>query len=262
MIDVKKTITSSIKYYLMKLMKLGDNNLKVFKKIIYLIILDDIYEWSAYLDKPQPMMKKLKEMRINFIISNPEFIIEKNLLAFKNAFGETYVIKNLQPYVNVNTPQNNDTYKRIWDMPSNDLTIINESINPELKSEQSWVIDPNCNIKIVYYQNINDPDQGKTLNGEPNNINIANLTTCEKMDVYINRETNEVYILDTDGRWKLISNQGLTADQVKDIINNNRQGIIKQISEFNLTYALTDPNGSTDSASVSIATDKDMEDLL
>ena len=40
-------------------------------------------------------MKKLKEMRINFIISNPEFIIEKNLLAFKNAFGETYVIKNL-----------------------------------------------------------------------------------------------------------------------------------------------------------------------
>ena len=82
------------------------------------------------------------------------------------------------------------------------------------------------------------------------------------MDVYINRETNEVYILDTDGRWKLISNQGLTADQVKDIINNNRQGIIKQISESNLTYALTDPNGSTDSASVSIATDKDMEDLL
>ena len=82
------------------------------------------------------------------------------------------------------------------------------------------------------------------------------------MDVYINRETNEVYILDTDGRWKLISNQGLTADQVKDIINNNRQGIIKQISESNLTYALTDPNGSIDSASVSIATDKDMEDLL
>ena len=38
MIDVKKTITSSIKHYLMKLMKLGDNNLKVFKKIIYLII--------------------------------------------------------------------------------------------------------------------------------------------------------------------------------------------------------------------------------
>ena len=34
MIDVKKTITSSIKYYLMKLMKLGDNNLKVFKIII------------------------------------------------------------------------------------------------------------------------------------------------------------------------------------------------------------------------------------
>ena len=82
------------------------------------------------------------------------------------------------------------------------------------------------------------------------------------MDVYINRETNEVYILDTDCRWKLISNQGLTADQVKDIINNNRQGIIKQISESNLTYTLTDPNGSTDSASVSIATDKDMEDLL
>ena len=82
------------------------------------------------------------------------------------------------------------------------------------------------------------------------------------MDVYINRETNEVYILDTDCRWKLISNQGLTADQVKDIINNNRQGIIKQISESNLTYALTDPNGSIDSASVSIATDKDMEDLL
>jgi len=52
MIDVKMTILETIKDKIKKLRLLGQNNPKVFKKILSLIILDDLCEWSDYLDVP------------------------------------------------------------------------------------------------------------------------------------------------------------------------------------------------------------------
>jgi hypothetical protein len=52
MIDVKMTILETIKDKMKRLRFLGDNNPKTFKKILSLIVLDDLYDWSNYLDAP------------------------------------------------------------------------------------------------------------------------------------------------------------------------------------------------------------------
>jgi hypothetical protein len=49
MINVKNTIYSTIKDRVDKLRFLAVNDSKAFKKILYLIIMDDVYDWSNYL---------------------------------------------------------------------------------------------------------------------------------------------------------------------------------------------------------------------
>jgi len=51
MIDVKETILETIKDKIHKMRFLGQYDTKTFKHILYLIILDDIYDWSDYLDE-------------------------------------------------------------------------------------------------------------------------------------------------------------------------------------------------------------------
>lgn len=101
MIDIKKTILETIKNKIKKLRFLGKNDTKGFKKILSLIILDDLFEWSNYLDAPQSIQKKLQDMRNKYILCQRDFIIK---------YGEPSTA-----YVNVNTPQTNDTWKRVWD---------------------------------------------------------------------------------------------------------------------------------------------------
>jgi len=55
MIDVKRTIFRNLKKGMDKLRLLANNDTKLFKKILFLIVLDDMYDWSDYLDAPQPI---------------------------------------------------------------------------------------------------------------------------------------------------------------------------------------------------------------
>lgn len=103
MIDVKRTIFGNLKKGIDKLRLLGNNNTKLFKKILFLIVLDDIYDWSAYMDSSQHIQKRLQELRINFIMCNRDL----DICRFPPG----------REYVNVNTPQTNDTWKRVWDDP-------------------------------------------------------------------------------------------------------------------------------------------------
>ena len=148
MIDVKKTITSSIKDRIDKLRKLGENNINAFKKILYLIVLDDVYDWSGYLDAPQKVQRQLKEARIQFILNNPELIMEREQEVYENALGESIIIKHRQPYVNVNTPQTNDTWKRVWDNLGGSGNILDVDI-PQITPTPptSWELDPSCKIE-------------------------------------------------------------------------------------------------------------------
>ena len=62
MINVKFTIIESIKDRIKKLRFLAQNNYNIFKKILYLIILDDLYDWSSYLDDSLLIQEKLKSL--------------------------------------------------------------------------------------------------------------------------------------------------------------------------------------------------------
>lgn len=77
MIDVNKTITTTLKTRLDEVRYLARNNDKEFKKLLYLIVIDDIYKWSEYVNESQSIQKQLKELRMQYILRNCEFNLQK-----------------------------------------------------------------------------------------------------------------------------------------------------------------------------------------
>lgn len=261
MIDVKKTITSTIKDKIDQLRKLAINDTKAFKKVLYLIILDDLLDWSSYLDAPETLQMELKKARVDFILANTEFVIERFDETYTDPAGNPIVIKPLQPYVNVNTPQTTDTWKRVWDAPA-DTTFVTTTIEPTVK-DTPWDLDINCQPELVYYQNTRDAESGKTISGPPNNIDKSQLTICEKMNVYVNRETGEVYIINNESdQWELISGgEGeMTEARVKEIIRDNRQGVVNSLKDNVITHELTED--AADKADMPVTDKSELEDLL
>ena len=112
MINVKKTIYNNLNRGMDRLRLLADNNTKLFKKILSLIVLDDVYDWSEYLDDKQAIQKKLRELRTNFILCN------QDLEVCRMPVG--------REYVNVNTPQSDDTWNRVWD--NKDVVTVGEEL--------------------------------------------------------------------------------------------------------------------------------------
>lgn len=77
MIDVNKTITTTLKTRLDEVRFLARNNDKEFKKLLYLIIIDYIYNWAVYVNEPQSIQKQLKELRMQYILRNCELNLQK-----------------------------------------------------------------------------------------------------------------------------------------------------------------------------------------
>lgn len=245
MIDVKATIFKAINTSFNKLRLLGNNNPKLFKKILFLIALDDIYDWSDYLDENQSVQKRLQELRTNFILCNPELEICR--LPFD------------QHYVNVNTPQTNYTWKRVWDAP--DVIFIDsaeEIIDPHAGE---WTPDPTCKITIVYFGE-NDEIKADPITGQPV-VNLDNLTVCEKMNLYINRETGTLWYLDTNGSWQQIQDQGMTPETVIELIRTHRGKINRTWNDEDATLDLSIVNDEEEAnASVELLTESDLEDIV
>lgn len=101
MIDANKTIYASLIDKIQRLRYQAQDSPKDFKSILRAIILTDILEWSAGLDLPQSLQDKLKQKQIDLFLCDP---------AFKVQYADTSTA-----YVNVNTPQTNSTWKRVWD---------------------------------------------------------------------------------------------------------------------------------------------------
>lgn len=104
MIDVNKTIYTSLIDKIQRLRYQAQDNPQDFKSILRLIILTDILEWSEGLDLPQSLQEKLLQKQIDMILCSPVFKIQ---------YSDTSTA-----YVNVNTVQNNSTWKRVWDSPN------------------------------------------------------------------------------------------------------------------------------------------------
>lgn len=110
MIDVNKTIYVSLIDKVQRLRYQAQDNPQDFKAILKAIILTDILEWSDGLDLPQSLQEKLKQKQLDLFLRDPAFKLQH--------------ISTNEAYVNVNTPQTNSTWKRVWD--SLNVTQINQ----------------------------------------------------------------------------------------------------------------------------------------
>ena len=189
MIDIKNTIFQTIKDKINKMRFLGENNPKKLKTLLYLIVLDDIYDWGSYLGEEQLILDKLKDLRNGLVLCNPDFKIQR-------------IIDD--GYYSTNTPQTSASYLRLWDQAN--TIIVKDPIIPGEHSEDPTPFTPDntCEIKSVFFGGVYD-EYKATKYGWPD-IKLSSLTTCEKMDMYINRDTGVAYYIDnTTGKWKPIT---------------------------------------------------------
>lgn len=100
MINTRFSIFKSLMRKLKGLTKYGKTDPSGFKTILYGIILNDMKEWSEYI--PDGNSEKLVKILNEYILNHKDFQIER-------------FIDNPELYKNVNTPQDNTTWRRIWD---------------------------------------------------------------------------------------------------------------------------------------------------
>ena len=245
MINVKATIYSTLKTAFNNMRFLGQNDPKLLKKIMFLIVLDDIYDWSDYLDEHQSIQKKLQDMRTQFILCNPEFEI------CRFPFDKHYV--------NANTPQTNNTWKRIWDDP--DTVWISSKAEPIVPSitPQPWTPDPNCTISTVYFGGADDAIKAD-IDGKPD-VNINELTVCEKMNIYINRETGIMYYLTPDCEWKALNGQGIDEETALALIRTHRGKINRTWKNDAISLEIVDETAPAES-DLELLTADDLEDMV
>lgn len=101
MINVDETIYKNEVDKINLLRYQAKDDIKGFKAILSLIILSDMIEWSEYLDTPHRIVKKLVDKQTDLILHNSCII--------------PYYFNDSRVYTNVNTPQSNNTWKRVWD---------------------------------------------------------------------------------------------------------------------------------------------------
>ena len=103
MIDIEKTIFKNEVDKINLLRYQAKDDSEGFKSILNLIILNDMIEWSEYLGAPHHIIQQLVDKRTDLILHNTCIT--------------PYYSNDSFVYTNVNIPQSNDTWKRVWDCP-------------------------------------------------------------------------------------------------------------------------------------------------
>lgn len=241
MINTRKTIFKTLSRRIRELTKHADYSPKNFKKIMIAVILNDLKEWSEYIPQDDP--NAIVRMLDNFLLCNG-FIIERMPSGNETA------------YINVNTPQTNATWQRVWDRESS------HTWEPD-KLEVAcipWEVDDTCEPQLIYFY---------TPDGETPKEHLQNVygvygeklkTVCDKMNIFIDRETGIAYYLTTDCRWEVVSgeNSGLTPEDVKDLIANS--SINHEWSEDDITTTIVPDD--TGNNTLDITTSDDVNDVL
>lgn len=101
MVSINQTIFKSILKAIGELRYQAKDDPAVWKSLIELIIVDDMIEWASGLGESEEVLNKLINKRMQIILYNKGINPE---------YEDTS-----SAYVNVNTPQSNDTWKRVWD---------------------------------------------------------------------------------------------------------------------------------------------------
>lgn len=243
MIDIERSLLSTIEDKIDRMRFLGENNPRVMKQLIKLRILSALYDWSDYLDQPQSIQKKLQSLINDLVLCGNMFIIHRT--------DDTYI------YTNVNTQQTNQTWSRVWDRPEM-ILIDNSKVVPiHGKTEvHSFTPDPTCPISITYYNGEQDPIKADEF-GKPV-VDLNSLTTCEKMNIYINRETGQMFYLDPEKcTWETVKGDMAKGVNWADITDKPEiyNGIELSIDTNSLSVTLNQSNTQTSSVGAMSATD-------
>lgn len=101
MIDVKGTIYKSINDAFGMLRYQAKDDPKAFRSILEVSMVDYMLHWASGLLEPQEHLQKLVDLRHDLLMCNPALKLQH--------------LDNSTAYVNVNTPQSNADWKRVWD---------------------------------------------------------------------------------------------------------------------------------------------------
>ena len=245
MIHTRKTIFKTLQKRIRELTKHANPAPKEFKKILLAVILNDLKEWSEYIPKDNPFV--IDEMLVELLRDNC-FIIER------------VPDINQSSYVNVNTPQTNNTWQRIWDRKSSKTGI---PVKVENQESSTWEPDPNCEVKLVYFY----PDNKTSVEylTETYGEHGEKLKTiCDKMNAFINRETNEGYYLTTDCRWEKIGNKaedGMTQSEVEALLTDYHINHAWIPTEDGVKIESTLVKGTAQNQ-INLLTENDVEDMI
>lgn len=101
MIDVKGTIYKSINDVFGMLRYQAKDDPKAFRSILEVSMVDYMLHWASGMLEPQENLQKLVDLRHDLLMCNSALKLQH--------------IDNSTAYVNVNTPQSNADWKRVWD---------------------------------------------------------------------------------------------------------------------------------------------------
>lgn len=108
MIDINCTILSSIMDKINRISLQAENDPSALKAILALIIVNDLIEWAEVLEDATKKEAMLVKLRNQFLRCYKQ----------KLKICQTYNTDNDLIYSNVNTPQGNYDWDRIWDNPN------------------------------------------------------------------------------------------------------------------------------------------------
>jgi len=207
------------------------------------VILNDLKEWSEYIPKDDP----------NMIVD----ILENYLM--DKCFILDHMPVDQFAYVNVNTPQTNTTWQRIWDKQNNETP----DLEKETRTDYSWEVDPTCDVQIVYfYKTELDSSALSYLYRQYGRHGEYLKTVCDKMDVFIDRETGLGYYLTTDGEWKLIGGDSNMSDErVLELIRTHRGKINRTWEDSHVALEILDDQAEANS-NLELLTVNDVEEML
>lgn len=252
MIHTRKTIFKTLQKKIRELTKHANYDSKEFKKILIAVILNDMKEWSEYIPKDDP--DKITDMLAEYLLNNC-FLIER--------------ITNHSEYTNVNTPQTNNTWQRIWDRESSQL-ITDLSKESHKDDYRPWIIDPSCEIKIVYFLSVDSSGQPisniEYLKNTYGKYGAELKTVCEKMSIFMDRTTGKAWYLTENCEWKPVGGEdqdGMTQEEVEQLILQHRvQRTWKDEQDGSRKIELTLVNDPEAPNALEVLTANDVEDLV
>lgn len=101
MINIQNTLQKTLKGYVDLMKYKAQSNPTAFKKMLYLVILQDLIEWAEYKGQKK-QVELLKSIESTFVMNNYEFNLQYD---------------NIDIYRNVSTPQSIYTWSKVYTTP-------------------------------------------------------------------------------------------------------------------------------------------------